>query len=121
MTYTTSRQRAGVADYVHGKNPRGSNDPKSYVFLSSQTVGYFYDNEGKRHDFQFPKDSMVVPDYGYTQLSVETLIRAVPDLTCVCRLFTHEYIDLIYTLYQSKKTPTGYKKIFEKILNEHIK
>ena len=120
-TYTTSKKRSGVSDYVHGKNPSGSNDPKSYVFLASKEVGTYKDGNGVTQSFRFPEDSTVVPDYGYTKTSTHSLSLNVPDLTFICSLFEKEYLDLIYMLYQSKKTPREYKKIFEKISQDKLK
>ncbi len=40
------------------------------------------------------------------------------NLEIKCKLDTKEYIDLVYAMYRSKRTPEEYKPYLEKILNE---
>lgn len=100
---------------------RNQNMRSFYIMTGKKDVGTYKDGNGVTQSFRFPEDSTVVPDYGYTKTSTHSLSLNVPDLTFICSLFEKEYLDLIYMLYQSKKTPREYKKIFEKILQDKLK
>ena len=119
-TFTTSQKRSGAVAYVHGKNPKGSKEPKSYVFLSTQKVGTRTVN-GVVKEYNFPDDTTVVPDYGLRFTSIVEFKKNVTNLELVCSLYEREYLDLIYTLYQCKKTPREYKEIYERILSTKVK
>lgn len=112
-TYTTSQERSGVPNPTHGKNPK-SGVPVSYVFKAGISIGKCPQN----NDFAFKLDTVVVSDYGFIESSIECFKKSVSGLTLVCSLYNKEYLDLIYTLYQCRRTPKEYKKIFENILSE---
>lgn len=116
-TFTTSQPRAGASNYVHGKNPPGSQNPRSHVFLSTRMIGT-YTFQGVLKEYHFPDDTTVVPDYGFRFTSISEFQKNVTNLVLKCTLFEQEYLDLIYTLYQCKKSPREYKEIYERILTE---
>lgn len=116
-TFTTSQPRAGASNYVHGKNPPGSQNPRSHVFLATRMIGT-YTFQGVLKEYHFPDDTTVVPDYGFRFTSISEFQKIVTNLVLKCTLFEQEYLDLIYTLYQCKKSPREYKEIYERILTE---
>lgn len=114
-TFTTSQPRAGAVSYVHGKNPPGSPNPRSHVFLATQMIGT-YTVQGVSIEYHFPDDTTVVPDYGFRFTSIAEFQKNVTNLELKCTLYEKEYLNLIYTLYQCKKSPREYKEIYEQIL-----
>ena len=109
-TFTTSRNRAGI-NPVHGVN----RNPDCYVFKANQVIGKSPDNGT---DFFFSQDTVIVPDYGIEDMSIDKFLSRVSNLIVVCVLFKEEYLDLLYFLYKSNKTKVKYIGIFEKILHE---
>ena len=109
-TFTTSQKRAGV-DPVHGIN----RNPDCYVFKANRSIGKCPDFGT---DFFFSQDTVIVPDYGIEDVSIEVFLSKVSNLKVVCCLFKEEYINLLYFLYKSDKTKVKYVGIFEKILHE---
>lgn len=116
-TFTTSQPRAGASNYVHGKNPPRSQNPRSHVFLATRMIGT-YTFQGVLKEYHFPDDTTVVPDYGFRFTSISEFQKNVTNLVLKCTLFEQEYLDLIYTLYQCKKSPREYKENYERILTE---
>ena len=114
-TFTTSHDRSGVENPVHGANPSKA-EPKSYVFKAEVQIGS--QSDGK--PFSFKKDTTIVPDYGLTMKSIVDFNSKAENLTKVCQLHEAEYIELIYVLYKSKKTSKANRDRFEKILEELI-
>ncbi|MFA5045128.1 MAG: hypothetical protein WC542_04285 [Paludibacter sp.] len=114
-TFTTSQDRSGAENPVHGANPTKT-DPKSYVFKAEKEIGLKPDGNA----FSFKKDTTIVPDYGFSVKTIEQFNARAENLIKVCQLYPEEYIDLIYVLYKSKKTSKANKVRFEKILNEMI-
>lgn len=100
------------------KNPQDS-EPLSYVFKKGVIVGEL-SNKGTVVPFSFPKDTVVVPDYGDQFTTQQAFLAEVTELIKCGELYPHEYENLIYTLYKSKKTKRKYKRIFEEILKNII-
>ena len=119
-TFTTSQPRAGATVYIHGKNPPGSQNPKSHVFLATRMIGT-YTVQGVSKEYHFPDDTTVVPDYGFRFTSITEFQKNVTNLVLKCTLYEKEYLDRIYTLYQCKKSPREYKEIYKQILTERLK
>lgn len=115
-TFTTSQDRSGIENPVHGANPTKA-DPKSYVFKAEVEIGL--KPNGK--PFSFKKDTTIVPDYGLSAKSIADFNSKVENLEKVCQLHEAEYIELIYVLYKSKKTSIENKMKFEKILESLLK
>nr|DAM82924.1 MAG TPA: hypothetical protein [Caudoviricetes sp.] len=118
-TFTTSEDRSGVSNPVHGKNPE-QGAPLSYVFKKGIVIGELC-VKGCKKPFFFKKDTVIVPDYGDQYTTKEAFLAEVKGLTKCCDLYPQEYLNLIYTLYKSRKTKRKYKIIFENILNELCK
>ncbi|HIX86882.1 MAG TPA: hypothetical protein H9848_09795 [Candidatus Parabacteroides intestinigallinarum] len=116
--FTTSEERSGVISPIHGKNPQDS-EPLSYVFKKGVIVGEL-SNKGTVVPFSFPKDTVVVPDYGDQFTTQQAFLAEVTELIKCGELYPYEYENLIYTLYKSKKTKRKYKRIFEEILKNII-
>lgn len=112
-TFTTSKDRSGTENPVHGANPTKT-DPKSYVFKAKVEIGHKPDG----NPFSFNKDTTIVPDYGLSLKSIAEFNSKVENLEKVCQLYQTEYIELIYVLYKSKKTNIQYKTFFSKILED---
>lgn len=118
-TFTTSEERSGVRYPVHGKNPQ-EGEPLSYVFKKGIIVGELYNSNGVSIPFSFPKDTVIVPDYGDQYTTQQAFLAEVKGLIKCCELYPKEYENLIYTLYKSKKTKRKYKRIFEEILKNIV-
>lgn len=114
-TFTTSQDRSGSENPVHGANPSKA-APQSYVFKAEVEIGLQPDGK----PFSFKKDTTIVPDYGFSVKSIAEFNAKAEDLTKVCQLHEAEYIELIYVLYKSKKTSKLNKERFEKILETLI-
>ena len=114
-TFTTSQDRSGAENPVHGANP-SKVEPRSYVFKAEVEIGS--QSDGKA--FSFKKDTIIVPDYGFSIKSIAEFNAKAENLTKVCQLYQAEYIELIYVLYKSKKTNKANRERFEKILEDLI-
>lgn len=114
-TFTTSKDRSGAENPVHGANPSKA-EPLSYVFKAEVEIG----SQPNGTPFSFKKDTTIVPDYGLSYKTIAEFNDRVENLTKVCQLHEIEYIELIYVLYKSKKTSKANKERFEKILDEMI-
>lgn len=113
-TFTTSQERSGSLNPVHGHNPQ-VRPYKSHVFKQGVEIGIEPDTLAR---FAFPKDTSVVPDYGFAKKTTKEILSSVRNLKKVCQLDTSEYIELMYTLIHSKGTPKGIKEVFETKLEE---
>lgn len=98
-TFTTSEERSGVISPIHGKNPQ-EGEPLSYVFKKDIIVGELHSKD-KTNFFSFPKDTIVVPDYGNQYTTQEAFLSEVKNLVKCCELYPKEYENLIYTLYKT--------------------
>jgi hypothetical protein len=105
-TFVTSKKRAGE-NPSHGKNP--VDNPNCYVFKAGTVIGETPGGE----DFSFRKDTVVVPDYGYSYETVSDFCSKVYGLRKICKLHKQELIELLYTLYKCKSLPKEYGKLFE--------
>lgn len=114
-TFTTSQDRSGTENPLHGANPSKS-EPKSYVFKAEVEIG----QQPNGKPFSFKKDTTIVPDYGFSVKSISEFNTKAENLTKVCQLHEAEYIELVYVLYKSKKTSKANKERFEKILQDLI-
>lgn len=117
-TFTTSKNRSGSQNPVHGKNPPAG-EPMAYVFLKGKVVGTI-EVENVSQDFAFPMNTTIVPDYGYSYIPISEFLKNVENLEVKCHLFPQEYIDLIYTLYKCRRIKKEIKEIFEHILEEKM-
>lgn len=113
-TFTTSQERSGSPIPVHGANP-SIKEPQSYVFLSSVEIGI---DPRTNIPFFFPRNTCIVPDYGFTKKTITEFESKVHDLVKVCQLYEHEVIDLFYTLYKCKRVPRWVKQLLERKLEE---
>jgi hypothetical protein len=105
-TFTTSQKRAGI-NPLHGKNP--VDNPNCYVFKAGVVIG----ETPKGEDFSFRKDTVVVPDYGYSYETDSDFRSKVSNLHKVCKLHKQEFIELLHTLCKCKSLPREYRKLFE--------
>jgi len=114
--FTTSRRRTGIADELihHGVNRDSNGDVTAYVFEENVEIGDAPD--GGR--FSFPKRTVMQFDYGFLQGDDWTLQRQFDNLEVKCHLDRQEYLDLVYAMYRSKRTPAVYKPYLEKVLQE---
>lgn len=117
-TFTTSQPRSGVEVPIHGKNTNPEGKVMSYVFKKGTPIGM---QPCGTLEFSFPKDTAVVPDYGFEEWVETDINEKVENLELVCRLYLKEYQDLIYTLYQGYGTIQKHRDLFEKLLSEIIK
>ena len=113
-TFTTSQDRSGSIDVVHGHNP-SVRPYRSHVFKQGVEIGI---NPESQSRFSFPLDTAVVPDYGFAKKTTKEILASAQNLKKVCQLDTSEYIELMYTLIHSKGTPKGIKEVFETKLEE---
>ena len=58
-------------------------------------------------------------DYGYLKAGTQQLFSLFEDPKVVCKLDDKEYIDLIYAMYRSKRTPLKYKPYLDAILSDY--
>ena len=116
-TFTTSQDRSGAENPVHGANPTKA-EPLSYVFKAEVEIGSQPDGK----PFSFKRDTTIVPDYGLSVKTIAQFKAKAENLTKVCQLHETEYIELIYVLYKSKKTSfenrARSKKILDSLLNK---
>lgn len=112
--FTTSRKRTGIADELihHGINRDANGDVVAYVFEPDVEIGDAPD--GGR--FRFPMRTVMQFDYGFLQADDWGLQQQFDNLEVKCHLDKKEYLDLVYAMYKSKRTPSIYKPYLEKIL-----
>lgn len=118
MQFTTSQPRAGVSleKVTHGSIYNNDGDCLSYVFDKGIEIGKDPRNNKR---FSFPRRTMMVFDYGYLQGEEKCLREQFDNLEIVCKLDAQEYIDLVYAMYTSKRTPSKYKPYLDKVLSEY--
>ena len=114
--FTTSQRRAGVPDtqIQHGINRDEDGNVVSYVFEPDREIGDTLD--GGR--FRFPVRTVMQFDYGFLTGDDLSLQRQFDNLEIKCHLDQKEYLDLVYAMYVSKRTPAEYKPYLEKVLEE---
>lgn len=114
--FTTSQRRAGVPDtqIQHGINRDEDGNVVSYVFEPDREIGDTLD--GGR--FRFPVRTVMQFDYGFLTGDDLSLQRQFDNLEVKCHLDQKEYLDLVYAMYVSKRTPAEYKPYLEKVLEE---
>jgi hypothetical protein len=99
---------------THGKVKNEKGEIVAYVFDSGTIVGKTISNT----PFAFPKRTIIPFDYCFQNKSQQELIDGF-DKPQICFILDEkEYIEILYSMYQSKYTPMKYKKIFEDILNK---
>lgn len=116
-TFTTSQERSGVLNPIHGKNP-SKGEPLSYVFKEGVEIGEIKEKGIK---FAFKKDTVIVPDYGIHISSIKSFLASGTEIEKQCDLYEQEYINLVYTLYKCRKTRKNIQRILEKILQQIVK
>lgn len=114
--FTTSQRRAGVPDdqIKHGINRDADGKVVSYVFEPDVEIGDV--PTGGR--FCFPVRTVMQFDYGFLRGDDWSLQQQLDDLKVKCHLDREEYLNLVYAMYCSKRTPTEYKPYLEKVLEE---
>ena len=117
--FTTSQRRAGVPDaqIQHGINRDTEGNVVSYVFEPDREIGDTPD--GGR--FKFPMRTVMQFDYGFLHGDDLSLQRQFDNLEIKCNLDQEVYIDLVYAMYVSKRTPAEYKPYLEAVLEEAYK
>lgn len=112
--FTTTQHRAGVSEgkIHHGINRDDAGNIVSYVFEPTIEIGNAPD--GGR--FCFPERTIMQFDYGFIQATETNLLQQFDNLEIKCRLDKHEYLDLVYAMYRSKRTPIKYKPYLEAVL-----
>lgn len=110
--FTTSQPRAGVPDdqIHHGANKNAAEEYMSYVFEAGVEIGTAPD--GSR--FCFPKRTIMQFDYGFLRDTDWNLQQQFSK----CHLDENIYLDLIYAMYRSKRTPNEYKSYLKKVLDD---
>lgn len=116
FSFTTSQNRAGVPEEQvhHGTIKNDKGEPISYVFEAGREIGTSPD--GNR--FSFPLRTTVTFDYGIIRTRSNNLITTIDNPVLKCRLDTNEYVDLIYAMMHSPRTPEYCKPIFDQILQK---
>ena len=114
LYFTTSKDRAGVApDLIqHGPIFR-QGECISFVFEAHHEIGVA-PSSGDR--FSFPKRTAMVFDYGLLKADERHLNSMFVAPKVVCKLDGEEYINLVYAMYRSRKTPQEHKPYLEKVL-----
>lgn len=115
--FTTSQKRAGIPENKirHGINRDDEGNVLSYVFEPDIEIGDT-PNGGR---FSFPVRTVMQFDYGFLRGDDWSLQQQFDNLEVKCRLDGKEYIDLIYAMYKSKRTPQQYKPYLEAVLEEY--
>ena len=115
--FTTSKRRAGVPDnqVCHGINRDMDGNVVSYVFEPDVEIG----DTPTGGRFHFPVRTVMQFDYGFLRGDDLSLQRQFDNLEIKCHLDKKEYLDLVYAMYCSKRTPTEYKPYLEKVLEEN--
>lgn len=119
LHFTTSQQRAGVPeeDITHGAIYRDG-DCLSYVFEAGKEIGV---NPESKARFSFQKRTVMVFDYGLLKGEESFICKQFDDLKVVCKLDTEEYINLVYAMYKSKRTPKEHVTYLQKVLDNYYK
>lgn len=114
--FTTSQARAGVpvTEIHHGINKNDMGDVMSYVFEPDVEIGNTPD--GKR--FKFPQRTVMQFDYGFLSGDDLWLQNEFDNLEIKCHLDREEYLNLVYAMYKSRRTPKKYKPYLQKVLEE---
>lgn len=112
--FTTTKPRAGVPNehIHHGMVKDATGNVMSYVFEPDVEIGTT--PQGKR--FHFPRRTIMQFDYGYLCAEDLKLQEQFDNLSIKCRLDSKEYINLVYAMYKSKRTPNVYKPYLEQVL-----
>jgi len=114
--FTTTRPRAGVPveKIHHGINRDEDGNVKSYVFEPTVDIGDT--PEGGR--FRFPERTIMQFDYGFLHGDDWSLQQQFDNLEVKCKLDPKEYLNLIYAMYLSKRTPEKYKPYLQEVLEK---
>ena len=106
IQFTTSQPRAGVPlqEVKHGAIYKDG-DCLSYVFERGKEIGV---NPQNNKRFSFPLRTVMAFDYGFLRGEEKYLLEQFDDLNVVCKLDIKEYIELVYAMYSSKRTPPEY-------------
>ena len=94
--------------------PRKRRRKVSYVFEPNVEIGDI--PTGGR--FCFPERTVMQFDYGFLRGDDWSLQQQFDDLKVKCHLDREEYLNLVYAMYCSKRTPTEYKPYLKKVLEE---
>ena len=94
--------------------PRKRRRKLSYVFESDVEIGDI--PTGGR--FCFPVRTVMQVGDGFLRGADWSLQQQFDDLEVKCHLDREEYLNLVYAMYCSKRTPTEYKPYLEKVLEE---
>ena len=117
LHFTTSQARAGVdSDEVRHGAIYKEGECLSYVFEAGHDIG---ENPSTGVSFHFPLRTTMAFDYGYLKAGTQQLFSLFEDPKVVCKLDDKEYIDLIYAMYRSKRTPLEYKPYLDAILSDY--
>ena len=68
--------------------------------------------------FCFPVRTVMQFDYGFLRGDDWSLQQQFDDLVVKCHLDREEYLNLVYAMYCSKRTPIEYKPCLEKVLEK---
>ncbi|MCQ2340636.1 MAG: hypothetical protein MJZ79_07680 [Paludibacteraceae bacterium] len=114
--FTTSQPRAGVPEEQihHGINKNDVGEVMSFVFESGVAIGTT-PNGGR---FSFPQRTIMQFDYGFLRDTDWNLQQQFSNLEVKCHLDENIYLDLIYAMYRSKRTPNEYKSYLKKVLDD---
>lgn len=111
--FTTSKSRTGsYFGKEHGviKDSKGFNI--SYCFKKEKVV----EKKPTGEEFSFPRDTVVVFDYGFQEGEQNDILDKFEDPEITCTLTDEEYYELIYVMYKSPYIRKDYVSIFEKKL-----
>lgn len=116
--FTTSLPRAGVPleNIKHGKNVNSEGEVVSYVFLKDKVIGVKPDGT----PFSFPEQTTVRFDYTLQTNTQDAFLKLMSNPIVVGKLSEKEYLDLIYSMYQSNDINEESIKCFESILTEKL-
>ena len=110
-----SRPAKDAQDQIkHGINRDADGKVVSYVFEPDVEIGDV--PTGGR--FCFPVRTVMQFDYGFLRGDDWSLQQQFDDLEVKCHLDREEYLNLVYAMYCSKRTPIEYKPYLEKVLEE---
>jgi len=114
--FTTSRKRAGIPEELikHGINRDENGNVMSYVFEPNVEVGAT--PSGGR--FRFPERTIMQFEYGFLKDEDWKLQKQFDNLEVKCHLDKKEYLDLVYAMYKSNRTPMMYKPYLKRVLDE---
>lgn len=113
--FTTSQPRAGIPEdqIHHGINKNDVGEVMSFVFEPGVEIGIAPD--GSR--FSFPQRTIMQFDYGFLRDTDWNLQQQFDNLEVKCCLDENIYLDLIYAMYRSKRTPQKYKSYLKIVLD----